>query len=443
MTQTPNPSSAPVPPRASLLIIFLIVFIDLMGFGILLPNQQYYGELFGLPIFWLIMIGPSYSLFQFLFAPILGKWSDRIGRRPVLILSQIGTLFGFAVLFAAHYFTGNLAALGITLLFASRIIDGISGGNISTASAYIADITTPENRAKAYGLLGAAFGLGFTFGPLIGAVAGGHFGIQAVPVTAAIFSFTALLMTLTILPESLPPEKRALAKGLPAATVFHAVIDKLFSMRLALARPVVGTLILVGFVNGFAFAGMEQTLSLLVQVRLGLTNAADAAKACGYLFGGIGIIIVLIQGGFIRPLLKRFGEVPLVITGPILTAIGLAVIGFGYAQNQWAAFATGCAFMAVGSSLFNPSISGLISRHAGESEQGEILGANQGMASLARAIGPILAGFLCGGFAAQDLLHIPVLPRPGLPYFVSAGLTLLVALYLLATHRKLRPPTGV
>ena len=408
----------PSPRRASLATIFLIVFIDLMGFGILLPNQQYYGEMFGLPVFWLVMIGPSYSLFQFLFAPVLGRWSDRIGRRPVLIVSQAGTLFGFAVLYAAHYFTGHLAWLGITFLYASRVIDGISGGNISTASAYIADITTPENRAKGMGLIGAAFGLGFIFGPLIGGLVGGNFGIEWVPVVAAVFSTTALILTITTLPESLTPQAARESAGRRWS---------INTIGQVLQRPIVGALVLMGFVNGFAFAGMEQTLSLLIQDRLALSKE-NASKASGYLFAGIGVIIVLIQGGAIRHLVKRFGEVPLVIVGPVLIAGGLAVLGAGYPANQWVGFAGGCFFLAVGSSLFNPSIQGLISRHAAASEQGEVLGANQGMASLARALGPILAGWLYAAYL------------PGTPYYAAAALTLLVAIWAAVIQRKLHPP---
>src|SRR4051812_36926809 len=135
--------------KASLLTIFLIVFIDLVGFGILLPNQQYYGETFGIHnAFYLTLIGPAYSLFQFIFAPILGRWSDRIGRRPVLLISQVGTLIGFLLLFAAHFVVDFNTGIAIFLLYFSRVLDGISGGNISTASAYIADITEPKDRAK-------------------------------------------------------------------------------------------------------------------------------------------------------------------------------------------------------------------------------------------------------------------------------------------------------
>jgi MFS family permease len=420
--------------KASLLTLFLIVFIDLVGFGILLPNQQYYGQTFGITnLFALTLIGPAYSLFQFLAAPILGKWSDRVGRRPVLLLSQFGTLVGFLLLFASHFIATpdgkGTGAIAIFLLYFSRVLDGISGGNISIASAYIADITTPENRAKGMGVIGAAFGLGFVLGPFIGGVVGKHFGLHWVPLTAAFFSLAALIATFTSLPESLPPEKRIAAKStVKPATIFHALADRLFVMRHALARPVVGGLIAMAFVNGFAFAGMEQTFSLLIEERAKL-SVQDASGSAGYLFGGIGIIIVFVQGGLIRRLVPAVGEAPLVILGPILIAAGLATVGIaGVFLPVWPGLIAGSALLAFGSSLFNPAIQSLISRHAKAQEQGEVLGASQAMASLARAVGPLLAGFLFWAVSS------------GTPYYVSAAICLAVSLWALAIRPRLTPP---
>src|ERR1043165_5593832 len=194
--------------RKALLTIFLIVFIDLMGFGFMLPNLELYGKRFGIASYLtLTLLGASSSIFQFLFSPVLGSWSDRVGRRPVLLVSQVGTLLGFLLLYAAHWFEGDRAAIGIALLFSSRIIDGISGGKISAAAAYIADSTTPENRAKGMGIIGAAFGLGFVFGPALGGVVGRLAGLEWVPLTSAAFSFAALTMTFFILEESNPAVK--------------------------------------------------------------------------------------------------------------------------------------------------------------------------------------------------------------------------------------------
>lgn len=394
-----------------------------MGFGILLPNQQYYGQMFGLSDFWLVMIGPAYSIFQFLFSPVLGRWSDRAGRRRVLLISQAGTLVGFVILYLAHFFTGSQAAIGITLLYASRIIDGISGGNIAIAAAYAADITTPENRARGMGVIGAAFGIGFIFGPLIGGVIGGSpaLGLTYVPVAAGVFSTAALILTWFTLPETITP-------GSAAVVGTSARRFSFGSMRRAMGRPIIGFLILTGFVNGFAFAGMEQTLSLLIQRRLELTKE-QASRSTGYLFAGIGIIIALVQGGAIRRLVKAFGEVPLVIVGPILTAIGLAIIGADIPHSwPWGPFVLGAAFLAVGSSLFNPSVQALISRHARTDEQGEIIGVHQGMASLARAAGPLLAAVL-----------YPFI-SPSAPYYVSAVICLAVGIMAFGQREKILPP---
>lgn len=457
--------------KASLFTIFLIVFTDLIGFGIVLPNLQLYGQQYGINnYFYLTLIGVTYSLFQFLFAPILGRWSDHIGRRPVLIISQIGTIIGYLMLFASIFF--RTSPLGIVLIFASRMVDGISGGNLSTASAYIADITTPENRAKGFGVIGAAFGLGFMFGPLIGGTVSKFLGLQYVPLVAALFGAAALTMTITRLAES-----RNLATD-------NAAAQRRFSVRgleHALKRPVVGMLIILFFVNGFAFAGMEQTLSLLIQHRLypltppkaaaatGLPSAGihvhiparsaksaagsaiaaparpasmnleafrkkqdnDAAAASGFLFGAIGIVIVLVQGGLIKRLTQRFGEWKLAIAGPLFISAGLLLIGVPiHWAWPWTGFLIGGICLAIGGGLYNPSIQSLISRHCSADEQGEILGANQGMASLARATGPILAGLLF------EYLF------PASVYYVSAALCFIVALVVMSRRRAFAPPAA-
>ncbi|HVT79590.1 MAG TPA: MFS transporter [Phycisphaerae bacterium] len=464
--------------KAPLLTIFLIVFIDLIGFGILLPNQQYYGETLGIHnAFYLTLIGPAYSFFQFVFAPILGAWSDRVGRRPVLIISQVGTLAGFLMLFSCHLAIGASAPLAIALLYGSRVLDGISGGNISIASAYIADITTPENRAKGYGVIGAAFGIGFIFGPAIGGLVGKHFGLAWVPIVAAVFSLTALILTIFRLPESLPGDARTHShrktlaekeddkialKPLEAESpeIRPAAQVRRFSLtglRHALARPVIGALIIMSFVNGFAFAGMEQTFSLLLQERAfpvapaaiaqynastqahATTNptekspqvlsAENASGASGYLFCGIGLIIAIVQGGLIGRLVKAFGEAALTGVGPILIGIGLFTVGrAGSLIGVWPDFILGSMFMAFGSSIFNPSVQSLISRHANPNEQGEILGAAQGMSSLARAVGPMLAGYLFWRISST------------MPYNVSAAICLLVAIGTLGMGHRLQPP---
>jgi len=412
--------------KASLLTIFLIVFIDLVGFGILLPNQQYYGELLGIKnVFLLTLIGPAYSFFQFIFAPILGRWSDRIGRRPVLLISQLGTFLSYLFLFSCHFVVGWDAHTAIFLLYFSRVFAGISGGNISIATAYIADITTPENRAQGMGLIGAAFGIGFVCGPAIGGMVGWYLGLEFVPITAALFSATALILTFFTLPESHHPGE--ITEGLRRFSVA--------GLEHALARPVIGAMIWMVFINGFAFAGMEQTFSLLIQERAfpmgdALVTAKQASLASGILFGSLGIIIASVQGGLIGPLAKVFGEPRLACIGPIITALGLVLVGAAgvLLPGVWLWFILGSALLAIGSSLFNPSVQSLISRHAYRAEQGEILGAMQGMASLARALGPLLAGLLFSCISS------------GAPYYAAAGICLVVGLWATGMHRKLTPP---
>ncbi len=350
----------------------------------------------------------------------------------MLLISQCGTLSGFLLLYFAHFLArpdgaGAAGAAAIFLLYFSRVLDGISGGNISTATAYIADITTPENRAKGMGLIGAAFGMGFVFGPFIGGVVGKQFGLQYVPLTAAVFSLSALLMTFFTLPESHHPGDKT--EDLRRFSVQ--------GLRHALARPVIGGLIMMSFVNGFAFAGMEQTFSLLIQERAfpSLDKQAAAQQssgAAGYLFGSIGIIIVFVQGGLIGRLTKAFGEAILTAVGPLCIAMGLVIVGMaGEFGNVWTALVIGSGLLALGSSLFNPSVQSLISRHANKREQGEILGAAQGMASLARGVGPLLAGFLFWKISS------------GMPYYVSAGICLIVAIWAITMRTKLRPPASV
>jgi MFS transporter, DHA1 family, tetracycline resistance protein len=346
-----------------------------------------------------------------------------------LIVSQCGTLVGYGLLFAAHFLIAPRPALAIFLLYFSRVLAGATGGNISVAIAYIADVMPPEKRAKGMGIIGAAFGLGFVFGPFIGGLIGKHLGLQFVPVAAACFSVFALAGTIVFLRESRPNDLRSTARRQPDASVFHALLDRFLGIRHALRRPTIGTLIWIFFVNGFAFAGMEQTFSLLIQER-GHLNEADASGASGYLFGSIGILIVIIQGGLIGRLTRRFGERALVQTGPVLIAAGLGLVGVAgdYGLPVWTTLACGAALLAVGSSLFNPSMQALISRHAAGGEQGEIMGAAQGMASLARGVGPLLAGYLYYRFSS------------GMPYFASAAICLIVALWSLAMGRRLTPP---
>ena len=280
-----------------LFVIFLTVFIDMVGFGIVIPVLPLYAEHFHatpIEIGWLTGI---YSGMQIIFMPILGRLSDRFGRRPILIVSLAGTALGFLIMGWAT---------SLPLLFAARIIDGATGGNISTAQAYIADVSTPENRSRSMGLIGAAFGLGFTFGPMIG-------GIMSRISYGAPFYFAAALAAVNvvllyfILPESLSPEYRSQPhERTRLAEVFQHGHARMF-----------GTIVATYFFTITGFAIMTTLFALFTEKHFGF----DARKT-GYLFGFIGIISVILQGGLIGRLIKIFGETTLARTGLLLLAVG-------------------------------------------------------------------------------------------------------------------------
>lgn len=347
--------------KAQLGTIFLIVFIDLIGFGIVIPILPLYAEEFGPSpiVFGLLMA--SFSAMQFLFAPILGRLSDRVGRRPVLLVSLVGSAVGYLI----FGFAGSLA-----MLFASRIIDGISGGNISTAQAVIADITTPEERAKGMGMVGAAFGLGFILGPAVGGLL-----VQVAPwlpgVAAAVASLTAFVMVLVFLPETVDPNARATARRHPL---------NLKSLGNAVSHPLVWPCLAIVFLIIFAFSNFETTFAQFA------VHAHDFSRSSVYwLFVYAGVLGALVQGGLVRHLAPRFGEARLVFVGTIL---GFLALGFmPYAGSRGLLMAV-LALLALGQGLAGPSLSALTSKLVDADEVGGVMGVYQGMSSLARIIGP-------------------------------------------------------
>ena len=286
-----------------ILPVFVIVLIDLLGLTIIIPLMPLYAASFGANAFVIGALGAAYPIMQFIGAPILGRLSDRYGRRPVLIVSQIGTFIGFLLLGFAN---------SLILLFISRIIDGISGANIATAQAVITDNTTEKNRTQGLGLIGAAFGLGFIIGPIIAfvslAASGNNYQVPAF--VAAAFSLFSILLTYFWLEESHPPEKRG-KKGEESGFSFGAMLK-------ALRRPTVGFLLVLMFFQQFAFGGFEQLLSLFTLNRLGMNASSNSA-----LFVYIGVIVVMVQGYFVGRWSRRFGDRWLIVTGLVVLGIGL------------------------------------------------------------------------------------------------------------------------
>src|SRR2546423_5417102 len=359
--------------RSPLVVIFITVFIDLVGFGIVIPVLPFYAEGagFGASPRQVGFLFASYSVMQLVFAPVLGRLSDKYGRRPVLLVSLLGTCAGFLILGFATT---------LWMLFVGRIIDGISGGNISTAQAYIADVTTKEDRAKGMGLIGAAFGLGFVFGPAIGGVLS-RWGINVPFIFAGSLAFANAVLLYFVLPETVTPDHPARAS---AAT--GRGWGQLFE---SLRNPRLSVVLAIYFLSIVAFSIMTASFSLFLMFRFGF----DAFHN-GWIFAFVGIISAFIQGGLIGRLVKRFGEPLLVIVGTFLFSVSLFATPFiGPTFGVMAILLTG-AVSAVGNALNAPSLTSLASKSASASEQGTVLGVTQSVASLARAVGPSIAGLL-------------------------------------------------
>ncbi|HPK70735.1 MAG TPA: MFS transporter [Vicinamibacterales bacterium] len=345
-------------------IVFATVFIDLLGFGIIIPLLPFYAETFGATAFTVGMLATSFSLMQFLFAPFWGRLSDRVGRRPVILVGLLGS--------SLAYLAFGLAST-LTTLFAARVFAGIAGANIPTVQAVMADLTTPENRAKGMGLFGAAFGLGFIFGPAIGGFLS-RWGYSAPAFFAsglALANFTAALF---LLPETLKPEHRAIRRA-----------GRLDALRAAMAKPHLPLLMLIGFLAVAAFASFETTFALYSEHVHGFT-----ASTIGYVFALIGVVMVIVQGGLVGRAVKLVGEHHLVPVSLAVVAAGLFLIA---TSRSAAVVVAANAVMAAGMGFNNPALASLISRCSSAEDQGGVMGLVQSLNSLARIAGPLWGGY--------------------------------------------------
>ena len=339
-------------------IIFLTLFVNLVGFGIIIPLLPFYAQTFGASPLVIGLLFASFSLSQLVASPVLGDLSDRWGRRPVLIFSLLGTVVSFAMLAVAN---------SLFMLFAARIVDGLSGGNITTARAYIADITTEENRAKAFGLLGAAFGLGFIVGPGLGA-AFSHISYTAPIWAAAVITVVATALAFFWLPETV---HRAHAGG---RSPWRAILD---SWQL----PHLRALFTIDFVYWAAFAVYQTTFALFGARRFGF----DAAHT-GYLLSAFGFLGVVVQGGMVGPVVKAIGERRTLAVGLVCAAFGW---GGSALTHSLPVFVAMLVPGAIGIGLCNATLSSLISKSAPPREQGRVQGAAGALESLGRTLGPV------------------------------------------------------
>lgn len=401
--------------RSPLIFIFLSVFIDLLGIGIVLPLLPFYVKLIEetgsgwMVANYALIVGAltaSYALFQFLFAPVLGALSDRYGRRPILLLSLVGAGFAYILFGLADQFAAFGATTVLAVLFGSRIFAGITGGSISTAQAYIADVTTPETRAKGMGMLGAAFGLGFMLGPAIGGMLS-TISLSAPAFAAATLAFGNAAFGYFKLPESLPVERRSQQIG---------SLNPFRRLGGVVSRSNIRPLLLGIMMLNLAFAGLQSNFAVFTSTRFGY-GPSDIA----FLFAFIGLIAVVMQGGLIRHLVPRFGEARLALTGLSLMAGAFSLIAL--IPSAWMLYPA-VGILVMGSSMATPSLTSLISRSVGPSEQGSVLGGTQALNSLTMVLGPITAGLLFDSVGQNA------------PYIAG---TLLIASALVVLFVALRP----
>jgi MFS transporter, DHA1 family, tetracycline resistance protein len=410
--------------RSSLAVIFVTVFIDLLGFGIVIPLLPVYSKAYGASAFELGLLFASFSIAQFLAAPYWGRLSDRMGRRRVLLAGLLGT----AAAYVAFALAGSMAEL-----FMARAAAGFCGATVPIAQAYIADVTAPAQRAQGMGLVGAAFGIGFTFGPLFGGelAALDH---RLPGVVAAGTSLAAAAFGFFFLGEPVRRERRAGMASL------RRLIAEAPRLRLLIGAYFLAILAFSAFETMFTPYGMSQFPDVY-GLDHGIDRASEAQilaaapRAGRYLFG-IGILSALIQGTLTQRLVRRFGETRLAVAGPLILGASFAVIGgasylpFGVWQ-RWAVVLAGCALMPIGFGAQNPSLQGLISKAAGDGEQGAALGLAQSAASLARVLGPPAGGWI---FATAL--------GPASPFLGGAGVLIVAALLALRAARTSHDAAG-
>lgn len=367
--------------RTAFLVIFLTIFIDLLGFGIIIPllpdflknvtmaNESMIGLVVGI-----------FSLMQFIFTPVWGSMSDIYGRKPILVMSLIGNVISYFLM--ALVFAGIFPSL--TLLVISRALAGIFSANLSAAQSVVSDLTTKENRSKGMGIIGAAFGLGFVFGPALGGLLSFKFGYGMPLFLAVGFSFIAALLCLTVFKETLDPalmrENKKNFKGVKVIN-FRGVHDVIKNHK-------VGIFVIIFFFITFSFANIHATFLLFAERKDGLNLDQEDV---GLLLSFIGVIGAIVQGTMIKFFKNKFGEEKSLIVGNVITSLGLALIPF---STNISIMLGALLLLGFGNGLNNPMVLGLISQNVGQEEQGSVLGINQALGSLARFLGPVWGGFI-------------------------------------------------
>jgi DHA1 family tetracycline resistance protein-like MFS transporter len=376
------------PLPAGFATIWSAVAIDVIGFGIVLPILPIYAKRFHATSLQAALLLAAFSAAGFVFSPVWGRLSDRFGRKPILLVALAGTAAGSLM-------TG--LAGGLPLLFAGRLVDGASGASVAVAQAAAGDLATPEQRPRLFGLLGAAFGVGFVAGPAIGALAA--LGGPRVPFLIA----AGLAGVNTVVAAVRLPETRSGAEARPIAAGRWRT-------------PGVVTLVVVAFSAMTAFSGFEATFSLFGQKHLGLTIGSTAA-----VFTLVGLLIVAVQGGAVGAVVGRFGEMPTLAAGLALNAVGLALLAV---STSWALAAPSLVLLTTGQGLVQTTMASALSARAPHGMRGRVLGAQQSASTLARIAGPAVGGALLGAHAS------------GAPYWLGGGLTLACVVAVVVTKHE-------
>jgi MFS transporter, DHA1 family, tetracycline resistance protein len=359
--------------KSPLMIVFMTVLLNLIGFGMVIPLLPFYAMSYGADGFIVGSLTATFSLSQLIFTPVLGAWSDRIGRRPTILL-------GLAVNGLAFTITGIGGALWV--LFIARAVNGFGSSSLGAANAYIADVTTPENRSKGLGMLGAAYGIGFVIGPAIGGVLGGI--NQSLPFfVAAVLATTNFVLGWFLLPESLSAELRQVARQ---TRQINTPVRVLQSVWRALQRAELRLPILVFFFFNVSFTAFEVIMPLFAQHRYGFNS-----QQYGFLFAYMGVLVIIMQGGLVGLVVKKLGDHKTLRIGMAILVITMLLIPIG----DWLPLVFIILFpLAVGQGIATPTSAAIISISSRAEEQGEILGISQGAGSLARMLGPLAGGFI-------------------------------------------------
>lgn len=386
----------------ALTFILLTVFIDMLGLGILIPVIPFIVRQFSESALTVGLLSMSFALFQFVAAPILGKLSDRHGRRPLLLFSLFGSAIGYLLFGLAH---------SLALLFVARVVDGISGGNVSIAQAYIADVTEPKNRSRNFGMLGATFGLGFIIGPAIGGALSHFWGLSAPAFFAAALALANTGLGFFVLPETRPLEKRT------HVPMTFASLNPIGGVLRGIRHEHLGAIFLAIFAFNVAFSGLQSNFSLLTLVRFGWGPQENAA-----LFVLIGVVSAITQAMIVRKLVKVYRDQSIVIAGLIIQSV--AYLGSAFAPTSLLIYLS-CVFISFGVGITQPTLQGVVSNGVSDQEQGMMLGITQSVTALTRIVGPLWAGF------AFDWIG------PGAPYW-SGAIMIVIAAVLVINARPRR-----